>query len=53
MLHGIAENTLYSEAESARIERICKAKGFTLFRDLGIDEREQDRLLFVATLPLT
>jgi hypothetical protein len=51
VLKNIATNTRYSPQETERIERVSKAKNFSLFRDLGIDESAGDRLLFLAPTP--
>lgn len=51
VLKNIATNTRYSPQETERIERVSKAKNFSLFRDLGIDESAGDRLLFLALTP--
>lgn len=48
VLHGVAHNTLYSEHEANRIEKINNVRGFLLFKELGIDERKSDRLLFIS-----
>lgn len=52
-LERIARDTHYSAQERARIARICRLKGFTLFEALGIDDRREDRLLFLGHTPRT
>lgn len=53
VLHGVATDTRYSQKEAERIEQICRKKGFTLFKKLGVEERNGDRLLFICRLPQT
>jgi hypothetical protein len=51
VLHGVAKDTRYSQKETERIEQICRKKGLTLFKELGVEERNGDRLLFICRLP--
>ena len=51
VLHGVATDTRYSAKEVERIELICRNKGFSLFKELGVEERNGDRLLFICRLP--
>jgi hypothetical protein len=51
VLRGVAADTRYSAEEAERIEMICRKKGFTLFKELGVEERDGDRLLFICRLP--
>jgi len=53
VLHGVAADTRYSAKEAERIELICRKKSFTLFKELGVEERDGDRLLFICRLPQT
>lgn len=53
VLHGVAKDTRYSAKEAERIELICQKKGFALFKKLGVEERNGDRLLFICRLPQT
>jgi hypothetical protein len=48
----IAIGTRYYKGERSRIERVCREKHFTLFKDLGVDERQGGRLLMVCRVPL-
>ena len=41
----------FTEAERRRLADVCRAKSFSLFDRLGIDEAQGDRLLFVAAVP--
>src|SRR5262249_19523830 len=41
----------FTEAERRRLADVCRAKSFSLFDRLGIDEVRGDRLLFVAAVP--
>jgi hypothetical protein len=43
----------YIEAERRRLADVCRAKSFTLFDRLGIDDVQGDRLLFIAAIPAT
>jgi hypothetical protein len=52
ILHGVAHNTLYSTQEAERLRNICLKKKFTLFNELGINERQGDRLLRISYVPL-
>jgi hypothetical protein len=47
----LADGVRYTEQERRRIRASCKAKGFFLFDQLGVDEARGDRLLFVAEVP--
>jgi hypothetical protein len=53
VVKGVAHNTLYSEEEVARIQKICKEKNFTLFDELGIKEKNGDRLIGISYAPIT
>jgi len=48
---NIATDTLYSDAERRRVERVIRKKRFTVFRDLGVDETRHDRLILHASTP--
>ena len=50
-VRAIAAATRYSAAERARLERVCRQRGFGLFARLGIDETRADRLIFIARTP--
>jgi hypothetical protein len=50
VLHGVAENTLYSKEEFSRLGKICQKNNFTLFNQLNINERKGDRLLRISRL---
>ena len=50
---GLVAGVCFTEAERRRIGNVCRAKSFTLFEQLGIDEVRGDRLLFVAAVPST
>jgi hypothetical protein len=52
-LPGVAAGVRYTERERRRVEAVCRAKRFSLFDRLGIDEARGDRLLFVAEVPDT
>ncbi len=41
----------FTEAEQRRLAGLCRAKSFSLFDRLGIDQARGDRLLFVAAVP--
>jgi steroid delta-isomerase-like uncharacterized protein len=41
----------FTEAERRRLADVCRAKSFSLFDRLGVDEARGDRLLFVAAVP--
>ena len=43
----------FTEAERRRLAGVCRAKSFSLFDRLGIEEARGDRMLFVATVPAT
>jgi hypothetical protein len=47
----LAAGVHYTEVERRRIAAVCKAKQFTLFDRLGIDENRGDRLLFIGEVP--
>lgn len=51
VLRGVARATRYSAREAARVARVCARKRFDLFETLGIEERREDRLLFIARTP--
>ena len=51
VLPGISK-ARFSQDEIRRIKEISANKAFTLFKDMGIDERNGDRLLVVCRLPL-
>jgi hypothetical protein len=51
VLRAVAHNTRYSKSEVERINRIVEKNNFTLFRQLGIDERRGDRLLIICRVP--
>lgn len=51
ILKNVAKNTFYSKSENERIKKICLEKNFTLFKDLGISERNGDRLLRISYTP--
>jgi len=53
VLHGVAADARYSQKEVERIEMICEKKDFCLFKQLGVEERNGDRLLFICRLPTT
>ena len=42
---------LRTEAERRRLAEVCRAKSFSLFDRLGVDESRGDRMLFVAAVP--
>lgn len=48
LLRGVAYDTRYSVSEQRRIERVVARLRFSLFKDCGVDERNNDRLLFIA-----
>lgn len=50
-VRGIATGTRYSAIERERIARVCDRKRFGLFDQLGIDETNADRLIFIARTP--
>jgi len=50
-VRGIATGTRYSADERERIARVCDRKQFSLFEQLGIDETNEDRLIFIARTP--
>lgn len=50
-LKGIASDTRYSQQEIERIQQMCLMKKFTLFQELGINETNGDRLLFISRVP--
>lgn len=51
VFHGVAAGVRYTDDERRRIATVCRAKRFTLFEQLGVDETRGDRLLFVAAVP--
>lgn len=51
VVKNVAHNTLYSDSEVARIKRICLEKNFSLFDELGINERNGDRLIRISFVP--
>jgi hypothetical protein len=51
VLKAVAHDTRYSESEVERINRIVEKNHFTLFEQLGIDERRGDRLLLIFRVP--
>jgi hypothetical protein len=51
VLPGVAAGVRYTDDERQRIAAVCRAKRFTLFEQLGVDETRGDRLLFVAAVP--
>jgi hypothetical protein len=48
VLKGVAVGTRYSPAEYGRIMMLTEKHDFRLFKNLGIDEREGDRLLVLC-----
>ena len=48
VIKNVALGTRYSQRELERIEKVCAKSGFTLFEDLGVNERMGDRLLVVC-----
>ena len=50
---GAAAGVRYTDDERRRIAAVCRAKRFTLFEQLGVDETRGDRLLFVTAIPPT
>jgi hypothetical protein len=51
VIQGIAAGVHYTEDEQRRIAQVSRAKRFTLFHRLGVDETRGDRLLFVGRIP--
>ena len=51
VLKGYYKNRRYSIAERSRISAICQKTGFSLLRDLGVDEMNGDRLVYICRVP--
>jgi hypothetical protein len=51
LLRRVAGNTRYSAREVERIRGVCRKKGFSLFRQMNLDERNGDRVLFLGRTP--
>jgi hypothetical protein len=51
VLRNVAANTRYSEAERARIRKVCEEHQFSLPQELGVEETNGDRLLYVCYCP--
>jgi hypothetical protein len=48
---GAAAGVRYTEEERLRVAEVSRAKQFTLFDQVGLDESRGDRMLFVAEVP--
>jgi hypothetical protein len=51
VLPRLATGVRYTAEERRRIDAVCRAKRFSLFDRLGVEEARGDRLLFVAEVP--
>ncbi len=51
VLKNVAHATRYARAEVERLDRITQTTAFSLFHELGVDEANGDRLLFLARTP--